>query len=71
MALAPSLGERDLWDQRIRRMEAKLDDIRGLGDFNREFAHAWACCAFGGRIAHFQPLFVHNSAYRVAECSKF
>ena len=30
MALAPSLGERDLWDQRIRRMEAKLDDIRGL-----------------------------------------
>ena len=37
----------------------------------REFAHAWACCAFGGRIAHLQALFVHNSAYWVAERSIF
>ena len=37
----------------------------------REFAHAWARCAFGGRIAHFQALFVHNSTYLVAECSTF
>ena len=38
---------------------------------NREFAHAWARCAFGGRIAHFQALFVHNSTYLVAERSTF
>ena len=32
----------------------------------REFAHAWACCAFGGRIAHFQPLLESLRQHQIA-----